>query len=220
MPMDAVAANPDICVGLSCRERFMNIAAKIADLVRSEPLANGPQTLPQLTPEMYANLRRLAHSVMRRERGGHTLQPTEVLNEAFKCLLKSEIAVHDAVHFFRLAAGAMRHVLTDYAKQRNAKKREAVTHEQDVVIYDNQACPLDVLDIDRALVALKAQLPRAAEFLELRYFAGLDDVEIEAVYQVSNATVLRECRLGKAFIMKYLSQTSKTPESEESQAVP
>ena len=96
----------------------MSIASKLAGLIREDASLSGPQTLPQLTPRIYADLRRLAHSVMRAERNGHTLQPTAVLNEAFSRLIRARMHTKDATHFFRLAARAMRHVLVDYACQR------------------------------------------------------------------------------------------------------
>jgi RNA polymerase sigma factor (TIGR02999 family) len=186
----------------------LNIAEKLLDLIREDPLS-GPLTLPQLTPDVYADLRRLAHSVMRRERNGHTLQPTAVLNEAFSRLIRARIDTKDAVHFFRLAAQAMRHVLVDYARQRSRDKRESPVPDEDPNVHDGTSTP-DLLDIDRALMALTEKAPRAAQFLELRYFAGLEDSEIAAIFDVSNATVVRECRLGKACLLAFGTVRSST----------
>lgn len=190
------------CAGLV----YMSIAAALVKLLQEDRELHGPQTLPQLTPSVYADLRRLARSVMRNERAGHTLQPTAVVNEAFSRLIRAEIDTTDAQHFFRLAAQAMRHVLIDYAKQRNRTKRETPTlGEMQVLAHEGwlaseSATPLDVLDIDRALNALAEKAPRAAYFLELRYFAGLEDVEISVICDVSKATVERECRFARAFL--------------------
>lgn len=184
----------------------MSIAATLAKLLEEDRELNGPQTLPQLTPSLYADLRRLARSVMRGERAGHTLQPTAVVNEAFSRLIRAEVDTKDAQHFFRLAAQTMRHVLIDYAKQRNRTKRETPTvGEMQVLAHEGwlaseSATPLDVLDIDRALNALAERAPRAAYFLELRYFAGLEDAEISVICDVSKATVERECRFARAFL--------------------
>lgn len=171
-----------------------------------------PRLLPQLTPRLYAELRRMAHSVMRAERAGHTLQPTAVLNEAFSRLLRSRLITRDAPHFFRLAAQSMRHVLIDHARQRNRDKRETPTAGELRAITEpgwsgaGSMLPLDVLDIDRALNALAEKSPRAAHLLELRYFAGLEDVEIAALCGISKTTVERECRLGKAFLNRFTQQ--------------
>jgi RNA polymerase sigma factor (TIGR02999 family) len=201
------------CTGLV----YMSIAAALVKLLQEDRELHGPQTLPQLTPSVYADLRRLARSVMRNERAGHTLQPTAVVNEAFSRLIRAEIDTTDAQHFFRLAAQAMRHVLIDYAKQRNRTKREtptlgemqALAHEG--WLANESATPLDVLDIDRALNALAERAPRAAYFLELRYFAGLEDAEISVICNVSKATVERECRFARAFLNAF-SKSSKLQE--------
>lgn len=183
----------------------MSIAAALAKLLEQDRALHGPQTLPQLTPDVYADLRRLAHSVMRGERAGHTLQPTAVVNEAFSRLIRSRVDTKDAPHFFRLAAQTMRHVLIDYAKQRNRTKRETPTVDEMQLLADEgwtngSVTPLDVLDIDSALTALAEKAPRAAHFLELRYFAGLEDAEISIICDVSKATVERECRFARAFL--------------------
>jgi RNA polymerase sigma factor (TIGR02999 family) len=195
----------------------MSIAAALAKLLEEDRALHGPQTLPQLTPTLYADLRRLAHSVMRGERAGHTLQPTAVVNEAFSRLIRAEVDTKDAQHFFRLAAQTMRHVLIDYAKQRNRTKRDTPTiGEMQVLAHEgwlasDSATPLDVLDIDHALNALAEKAPRAAYFLELRYFAGLEDAEISVICDVSKATVERECRFARAFLNAF-SKSNKRHE--------
>jgi RNA polymerase sigma factor (TIGR02999 family) len=202
----------------------MSIAATLAKLLEEDRALHGPQTLPQLTPDVYADLRRLAHSVMRGERAGHTLQPTAVVNEAFSRLIRSQINTMDAPHFFRLAAQTMRHVLIDYAKQRNRTKRETPTIDEMQLLTDagwtnGSVTPLDVLDIDRALIALAEKAPRAAYFLELRYFAGLEDAEISIICDVSKATVERECRFARAFLNAFSKSNKKhgaVPDSRDS----
>jgi RNA polymerase sigma factor (TIGR02999 family) len=194
----------------------MSIAATLAKLLEEDRVLHGPQTLPQLTPSVYADLRRLARSVMRGERAGHTLQPTAVVNEAFSRLIGAAVTTKDAPHFFRLAAQTMRHVLIDYAKQRNRVKRETPTIDEmqvlanDGWLTNDSEIPLDVLDIDRALIALTEKAPRAAYFLELRYFAGLEDAEISVICDVSKTTVERECRFARAFLNAFSKSSKKT----------
>jgi RNA polymerase sigma factor (TIGR02999 family) len=174
-----------------------------------QSMASAARPLPQLTPRLYADLRRMAHSVMRAERAGHTLQPTAVLNEAFSRLMRSQLITKDAPHFFRLAAQSMRHVLIDHARQRNRDKREMRSAGELLAntganwLSGESTIPLDVLDIDRALTALAEKSPRAAHLLELRYFAGLEDAEISVLCGISKTTVERECRLGKAFLNRF-----------------
>lgn len=201
----------------------MSIAAALAKLLEEDRALHGPQTLPQLTPDVYADLRRLAHSVMRGERAGHTLQPTAVVNEAFSRLIRAQVNTKDAPHFFRLAAQTMRHVLIDYAKQRNRAKREAPTVDEMQLLANEgwtsgSITPLDVLDIDRALVALADKAPRAAHFLELRYFAGLDDAEISVICDVSKTTVERECRFARAFLNAFSKSNKKQRLQNESES--
>jgi RNA polymerase sigma factor (TIGR02999 family) len=148
----------------------------------------------------------MAHSVMRTERAGHTLQPTAVLNEAFSRLMRAQVCTKDAVHFFRLAAQAMRHVLIDHARGRNRDKRAVPGADERRAITEagwlgsESSLQLDVLDIDRALTALAQKAPRAAHLMELRYFAGLADAEISVLCNISKTTVERECRFGRAFM--------------------
>lgn len=211
----------------------MSIAATLAKLLAENRTLHGPQTLPQLTPSLYADLRRLARSVMKSERVGHTLQPTAVVNEAFSRLIRAQVDTKDSPHFFRLAAQTMRHVLIDYAKQRNRTKRGAPTVDEMQVLADEgwskeSVTPLDVLDIDRALTALAEKAPRAAYFLELRYFAGLEDAEISIICDVSKTTVERECRFARAFLNAFSKSNKQrqsaqpgpgTPSDSESQPV-
>jgi RNA polymerase sigma factor (TIGR02999 family) len=148
----------------------------------------------------------MAHSVMKAERAGHTLQPTAVLNEAFSRLMRSQICTRDAVHFFRLAAQTMRHVLIDHARGRNRDKRAVPSAGELRAITEatwlgsESSLQLDMLDIDRALTALAEKAPRAAHLMELRYFAGLADAEISVLCNISKTTVERECRFGRAFL--------------------
>ncbi|MDY0068044.1 MAG: ECF-type sigma factor [Steroidobacteraceae bacterium] len=188
----------------------MSIAAHIAETIAQEARhSGGIRAFEQMTPETYANLRRLAHTLMRYERSGHTLQPTAVVNEAFLRLARSQVHVNDAPHFYRVAARIMRNLLVDYARERRRLKREAPT-VSDMIAASSETDSLheplpimDVLDIDAALDKLGRKAPRAAEILELRYFAGLDDVEISAMCGVSRRTVERECRFAKAFLAAY-----------------
>src|SRR5690606_36479090 len=124
-------------------------------------------------------------------------------------LARSQVHVNDAPHFYRVAARIMRNLLVDYARERRRLKREAPT-ASDMIAASSETDSLheplpimDVLDIDAALDKLGRKAPRAAEILELRYFAGLDDVEISAMCGVSRRTVEREGRFAKAFLAAY-----------------
>jgi len=189
----------------------MSIAPEIAKSMATspEPESGASGLLAQITPAVYADLRRLARCFMRGERGGHTLQPTAVVNEAYLRLSRSEIEPKDALHLVRLVAQTMRRVLVDHARERKRLKRSPTHCETDTSSITDQYslaqsdAPLDVLDIDAALNELAHKASRAAALLELRYFAGLDDVEISELCGISRATVEREFRFAKAFLIAY-----------------
>jgi RNA polymerase sigma factor (TIGR02999 family) len=189
----------------------MSIAAQVAKSIARSPEheSNSSGVFAQITPAVYADLRRLARCFMRGERGGHTLQPTAVVNEAFLRLSRSDVELKDALHLFRLLAQTMRRVLVDHARERKRIKRTAAYADAaDPSIAGQYApcqspAPLDLLDIDAALDELADKAPRATALLELRYFAGLEDVEISELYGVSRPTVEREFRFAKAFLVAY-----------------
>lgn len=189
----------------------MSIASDIAkSIARSPEQTTTSCVFAQITPAVYADLRRLARYFMRGERGGHTLQPTAVVNEAVLRLSHSDVQLKDALHLFRLVAQTMRRVLVDHARERKRMKRNATqgnTEPGSTTDSYSPPCPspapLDVLDIDAALDELAHRAPRAAALLELRYFAGLDDLEISELYGISRATVEREFRFAKASLISY-----------------
>lgn len=189
----------------------MSIASEVAKSIAqpSGEATGSSRVFAQITPAVYADLRRLARYFMRGERGGHTLQPTAVVNEAVLRLSHSDVQLKDALHLFRLVAQTMRRVLVDHARERNRLKRNATQRDTESSSSTEpyppspSPAPLDVLDIDAALDELANRAPRAATLLELRYFAGLDDVEISELYGISRATVEREFRLAKAFLIAY-----------------
>ena len=200
----------------------MSIAAEIARSIAASQAHNTTpsRVFARVTPDVYCDLRRLARSLMRGERPGHTLQPTAVVNEAFLRLSQSDIRLNDATHLFRIMAQSMRRVLVDHARERKRLKRTAPDaasdlHRPDTTsqhISDDAAAPLDILDIDAALTELTEHAPRAAVLLELRYFAGLQDIEISELLGVSRPTVERECRFAKAFFVAY-ARRRRTPAS-------
>ncbi|HEX2244426.1 MAG TPA: ECF-type sigma factor [Gammaproteobacteria bacterium] len=182
------------------------ITGSIAPLPRDDLGAS--RVFAGITPDLYADLRRLARCFMRSERGGHTLQPTAVVNEAFLRLSRADIRLKDTLHLYRLVAQTMRRVLVDHARERNRMKRDPTRDVQAEPVTEpgppfQSAAPLDILDIDAALNELADRMPRAAALLELRYFAGLEDVEISELYGISRATVEREFRFAKAFLVAY-----------------
>src|ERR1700689_672023 len=128
-----------------------------------------PQALERLTPLVYDELRRLARTYMRAERGSHTLQATAVVHEAFMRLIQANVVLQDRGHFFALASRLMRRVLVDHAKSRSRMKRNAGVRDL-VAEESGEATPtseFDVVALDDALEGLQQMEPRLAQVIEL-----------------------------------------------------
>lgn len=160
----------------------------------------------RLFPLLYGELRALARRRMLAEPSGHTLQPTEVVHEAYLRLVGQEAEPRDRNHFLALASTAMRRVLVDHARGRAAGKRGAaptrVALSDDVAMGDRR--DLDVIEIDQALDRLAALDARQAMLVELRFFGGLAVEEAAAVLGVSTATAARDWRVARAWLSREL----------------
>jgi RNA polymerase sigma factor (TIGR02999 family) len=168
-----------------------------------------PQALERLTPLVYDELRRLARSYMRAERGSHTLQATAVVHEAFLRLVQANVALQDRAHFFALASRLMRRVLVDHAKSRSRVKRNAGA--QDMLAEEDRNTALsmdvDVIALDEALEHLMQLEPRLAQVIELHYFGGMTYEEIAVAVGASAATVHRDIRLARAWLINQIGDT-------------
>jgi RNA polymerase sigma factor (TIGR02999 family) len=163
--------------------------------------------LALLTPIVYDELRRLAHHYMKRERAGHSLQTTALVNEAYLRLLGyRRMRWQDRAHFLAVSAQAMRRILVDHARRHNAKRGARAEH----VSLDAEAvmCPDrsdDFVALDEALNALAERAPRKAQVIELRFFGGLSVEETAEVLRVSPITVMREWKSAKAWLYRELA---------------
>jgi RNA polymerase sigma factor (TIGR02999 family) len=177
------------------------------------------RALERLTPLIYEDLRNRARRYMQRERPGHTLQATAVVHEAFVRLVEMNVSWQDRAHFFAVAARQMRRILVDHAKMRLRDKRGGATTGSLDECSELELSPgaatgdIDVLEIDEALHRLALANPRLAEMVELHYFGGLTYQELSETLKVSEATVDRELRLAKAWVMKEI-RPSGTHKSE------
>jgi RNA polymerase sigma-70 factor (ECF subfamily) len=183
------------------RETAMQIPANFTQLL-TEWRSGHPQALERLTPLVYDELRRLARSYMRAERGSHTLQATAVVHEAFLRLVQANVSLQDRTHFFALASRLMRRVLVDHAKSRSRIKRNAGTRELNT--GDTEVLPaknMDVIALDDALESLTQLEPRLAQVIELHYFGGLTYEQIAEAAGASTATVHRDIRLARAWLL-------------------
>lgn len=164
-------------------------------------------SLDQLFSVTYEELRRLASSVKRGD-ASLTLNPTALVNEAWIKLANSpKFASTSRLHFKRLAARAMRQVLIEAARRRNANKRGGMAI---AVTFDESAipaqCERDLLALDAALDELAKVQPRQAMMVESRFFGGLAMNETAALLEVSEATILRDWRAAKAWLAQELSR--------------
>lgn len=170
-----------------------------------------PQALERLTPLVYDELRRLARNYMRTERGSHTLQATAVVHEAFLRLIQANVALQDRTHFFALASRLMRRVLVDHAKSRSRIKRNAGV--RDLTPAESFALPaadFDVVALDDALESLVQLEPRLAQVIELHYFGGLTYEQIAVAAGISTATVHRDIRLARAWLLTEIGSGNRT----------
>jgi len=162
--------------------------------------------MAQVVPLVYGELHRLASLHMRRERGGHTLQPTALVHEAYARLAGSDLTLQDRKHFFAVASRAMRRILVDHARSRGSLKRGAGAARVplDEAIAVPETSPEEVLELNDALERLAAVDERKARVVELHYFGGLSYDEIAEVEEVSAATVDRDLRFAKAWLQAAL----------------
>jgi RNA polymerase sigma-70 factor (ECF subfamily) len=164
--------------------------------------------LDRLTPLVYAELRRIAAQQMRRERPGHTLQPTALVNEAFMRLAGGNGASwQDRAHFYAVCARVMRRILIDHARANARDKRGggAVQVPLDEAATIIQSQPVDLIALGDALRSLEAVDAQKARIVELRYFAGLGIEETAGVLRVSAMTVRREWTRAKAWLYRELA---------------
>ena len=169
--------------------------------------------LQELIPLVYAELRRIATRQLRRERQGHTLEPTALVNEVFLRLVdQRQPTWENRAQFFAIAAQLMRRVLVDYARARAAAKRGGSMPHLSIDDVAEPAGPsafADVLDIDAALTRLTKLDPDQGQVVELRFFGGLSVEETAHVLHRSTRTIKREWRLAKAWLHRELRRDAE-----------
>ena len=163
--------------------------------------------LEKLTPIVYSELHRLARAYMRRERPGHSLQATALVNEAYMRLVGyTRMRWQDRAHFFAVAAQVMRRILVEQARRHNLKRGGDVRHvsldEAALVGADDD---VDLVALDDAMSALARLDPRKVQVVEMRFFGGLSVDETAQVLDVSPVTVKRDWRAAKAWLYRELA---------------
>ena len=162
----------------------------------------------ELAERVNAELRRIAAIQLRKERPGHTLQPSALVNEVWIRLMGTRDANWDnRAHFFAAAAASMRRILIDYARARTALKRPGRFHRVELTegLGYSEKDPEKMLALDEALRRLAVLDARQSRVVELRFFAGLDMSEIAAVLGVSEKTVKRDWKSARAWLLGELA---------------
>jgi len=166
------------------------------------------KALDRLTPVVQQELHRLAHRCMSRERPGHTLQTTALVNEVYLRLVDvNAVEWQDRAHFFAISARMMRRILTDFARSRNYQKRGAgavqVSFDEALVVTPEKDG--DIMALDEALTEFAVLYPRQSQVVELRFFGGLEVKEAAEALKISPETVKRDWRFAKAWLRRALS---------------
>ena len=188
-------------------------SAKITQLLNGGRYGSAGER-EELEKLVYAELRKMATRLMRSEREGHTLQATVLADDAFMDLVHGDANWQNRAHFFASAANAMRQMLVNYSRSKNAAKRGG-----DLVRMDEDAerlaaainDPDTVLAIDQALTRLAQKDPRQAQIVELRYFGGLTEEQIAEIWHITPRTVRREWSSARIWLYAELTSIKGRP---------
>jgi len=182
-------------------------SADVTDILRAWS-AGDRHALDRLTPIVYEELRRLARRYMRRERPGHTLQTSALVNEAYMRLVDyKRMQWQDRAHFFAVSAQLMRRILVDHARRHNLKRGGDAPHVSldDAALVGSET-GADLVSLDEAMDALARLDPRKVQVVEMRFFGGLSVDETAAVLNVSPVTVMRDWRTAKGWLYRELTR--------------
>ncbi|CAN5441254.1 sigma-70 family RNA polymerase sigma factor [soil metagenome] len=159
---------------------------------------------------VYAELHRQAHRYLQKERGGHTLQTTALVHEAYlKLAGQKSVAWESRSHFFAIAATMMRRILIDYAKSKHRERRgggkDELPLDEALSVAVSGDSDFDLMALDEALNRLAVKDENLARIVELRFFSGLDVSETAKVLEVSESTVKRDWAMAKAWLHRELT---------------
>jgi RNA polymerase sigma factor (TIGR02999 family) len=170
-------------------------------------------SVDQLVPLIYAELRRIASGCLRKERSGHTLQPTALVHEAYIRLIdQNQPNYQSRAHFFGIAAQVMRQVLVNHARSRNAAKRGGGLEKLPLDLDNLQISterPEQLLELDDAMHALAEFDEQKARLVEMRFFGGLTAEESAEITGLPVLTVRRELRVAQAWLKRELDRRAE-----------
>jgi RNA polymerase sigma-70 factor (ECF subfamily) len=185
-------------------------ASEITEKLRDWNKNPGDDSADVLLKIVYDELHRQAHRYLRKERRGHTLQTTALVNEAYLKLIKQRnIAWESRSHFFAVAATMMRRILIDYARTKHRLRRGGVHSDlplENALTINVSETVYDLLALDEALNRLAEKETHLAKVVELRFFSGLDVVATAEVLGVSESTVKRDWQMAKAWLHRELTR--------------
>ncbi|HYP07858.1 MAG TPA: ECF-type sigma factor [Bryobacteraceae bacterium] len=176
-----------------------------------EPRSGSHFAVPEVSPDLYRDLRRIAARHLGSERRNHTLQPTALVNEAYLKLFNGQgQQFNDDVHFLSVASRVMRQVLIDYARSRATQKRndpgsQVISATSIEIQGENGAQLMDLIALDDALAALAADNERLARLVEMRFFGGMTAEESAEALGISVHVVRHELRFAQAWLRRKLS---------------
>ena len=169
------------------------------------------QALNALMPTLYAEIRKIAASYLRRERPDHTLDAPALVNELYlRFSAAGQLNFHDRLHFFAIAARMMRRILIDHARARVAEKRGGDAERVTLSAVDGWVPARsmeDLLALEQALTRLESLEPRLAQVVEMRFYGGLLESEVATALGVSAITVKRDWKVARAWLLARLRRT-------------
>lgn len=185
----------------------MNLDKKDITLLLNGLKDNDPRVIDKIYPLIYEHLRNEAHLQLRRERSGHTLQTTALVNEAYlKMVDQKKSTFQNRSHFLAIAAMAMRRILISYARKKNAGKRggnePVVTFTDGMAPYDARL--LEMVDLDDALQKLEQMDERQSKIVQYKYFGGMNYKEIADVIGGTEHSVRYDWRVARAWLKREL----------------
>jgi len=188
------------------------VCGKVTRLL-ADAAAGRPNAARDLLPLVYRSLRDLAERHMATERAEHTLQATALVHEAYLRLVgTSDIGWDSRAHFYGAAAEAIRRILIEHARRQGAKKRGGGRRREIANVADlaHEETVSDALEIDSAIEALRAEDPRAASVVHLRFYTGLSIEETAAALDVAPSTVDRDWRYARAWLLRCMQGTNRS----------
>ncbi len=180
--------------------------------------AGDTHALERLTPVVYEELRKLARALLQRERRGHTLSATELVHEVYvKLVDQNKVEWEGRAHFFGAAANIMRRVLVDHAKRKFSLKRGGAAKKIAMGHHDAfeaaQIASEELLSLDAAIEGLYGMDARKAQVVEMKFFAGMTNKEIAVALRTSDATVERDWKMARAWLIQAMNAGGETPQS-------